>query len=259
MEVNQNPSEESAIAIRKAVKTSAKEVIEENGGSEKVLVIRHDKPQFILPVYEPVKYAASGVIDTVFRYLEKRVELIDQLDTTIKIDREKMSISMVVHDKDHFSENVSGKLSVHPDFEKFNINNGEQKTPEKWGDFFRMNRSFFQSKSENLGLVAKLKGFTANVQKVVEEKMATNGNRKSLMDQVVTHNLPDAFKLNLPLFRGQPAKSIEVEIVIDSQSLDASLESPEANEFMDKVKNEAIDEQIELIKGIAPQVLIIEI
>lgn len=254
----QNPVEESAIIIKKSVKAAAKEIIEDPATNVKKLIIQHNKPEFILPIYEPVQLKLSGVIDTPLRYLEKRAELIDHKDTTVQIDRDNMTIKLQANEKNHFTDLVGGSLEVHPDFRKFRINSGDQMTPEKLGDFLRMNRSVFETKSEGLTLVAKLKNFTANVNKIVEEKSANNGDRKKIMDQTVAHNLPSAFNIKIGLFKGQEAKVIEVEIVIDSHTLNCSLESPEANEFMDKVKNDAIDEQIAKIRSLAPDILIIE-
>ncbi len=255
------PDNEKDIVTKKVLKEKGKQIagnLLESTAAEQVLVIRHDEPLKVLPIYEPVKFTADGVIDTAYRYLKKRVNLIDQLQTTVLVDREKMSINLHSNEKDHYGDKVGGKLSVHPDFIKFTINSGELMKPEKLGDFLRMNRFVFENKTEALKLVTLLKGFTANVNKIVEEKVTSNGDRRKIMDQTVEHNLPPAFYINLPLFKGQAPQRIEVEIVIDSQTLDCRLESPEAQEFMDKVKNEAIDEQIGLIQDVAPNVLIIE-
>lgn len=258
-----NTQQENEIIETKAIKVAAKEIVEQLSyeDGERVLVIRHDAPKQVLKLRERELFSAAGVIDTVSRYLEKRVTLIDQLATTVIINRDAMTISLHSNETDYFGDKVKGKLTVHPDFNKFDINTHEEKSPEKLGDFLRMNRSVFVSKTEGLKLVALLKGFEANVNKIVEEKQGNNGDRKKLMDQTVTHNLPEAFKIKIGLFKGQEPKEIEVEIIITvggGGAINCKLESPEAQEFMDQVKNEAIDKEIDKIREIAPNVLIIE-
>lgn len=265
MEENQeNPAKENEIIIEKTVKQLAKENAKEllaGSENEKTLVIRHDKATQVLPLRERLLFAAAGVIDSPLRYLQKRVDLIDQLATTILIDRDKMTIELHSNEIDYFGDKVAGKLTVHPDFTRFHINDPDfETTPKKLGDFLRMNRSVFVNKATCLNLVNTLKSFEAKVAAVVEANSANNGNRKQLYEQTVESNIPDKFEITLGLFKGQPAKKIEVEIIleVDGSQITCRLESPEAQQFMDEVKNQAIDDQIEKIKEVAPKVLIIE-
>lgn len=250
--------EESKIIITKALKNimDAKAQEEDPAGTIN-FVIRHDKPKVVYS-YEKQKYSAKGVIDTPLRYIEKRVELFDQYSSTLLVDRDKMTLSLTTDEQDYFAHNITGALQMHPDYLKFNINDSTTFEPKQLGKFFRMNRAAFDDLKTNQALVALLMNFEAKVDATVEEKIGTNGDRRKVQDQVVKSNIPDSFFLTLPIFKGQPPVRFKVEVIVSPDTLKCELESPEATEFIDKVKNSAIDEQIASIKAIAPNLLIIE-
>jgi len=77
----------------------------------------------------------------------------------------------------------------------------------------------------------------------------------------VDSNLPKSFKLNIPLFEGFPNEEIEVEIYADVDGRDVSLSliSAGANEAIEEYKNRVINEQLDKIKEIAPDIVIIEV
>ena len=79
--------------------------------------------------------------------------------------------------------------------------------------------------------------------------------------QVVDSNLPKSFKLNIPLFKGFAQEEIEVEIYadVDGRDVSLSLVSAGANEAIEEYKNKVIDEQLEQIRQIAPDIVIIEV
>jgi len=254
-------SEENAQIETKVIKEISKNLansVTYDPGLEHVLVIRHDKPKQELLLRERVNFTGSGNIDTVSRYLEKRVSKIDQLNTTVLIDRDKMSIKIHSDETDHWGDKLSGKLEAHPDFKAFEINSGELWKPVVLGDFLRMNRAKFISKAENLSLVNLLKSFEAKVDTTIADMQAQNGNKKVSREQVVTSNIPDAFKISVSLFKGFKPVEIEIEIHIDPYTLQCSLQSPDAKEKVDNIINTIIDDEIEKIEQLAPQLLIIE-
>lgn len=261
-----NPQEENKIIgeqiAKKLGKSTGKEVVsEDSSADEKVIVIRHDNPKQELKLRERELFAASGNIDTVSRYLSKRVMLINQFATTVLIDREKMSIAIHSNENDFFGDKLSGKLVIHPDFVKFGINQPISRTTQQIADFFRMNRAFFPDFSENMKLVTVFKKFEASVDQKIKEIVENTGNKTVSREVVVNSTVPTAFTLNIPMFKGLESKTIEVETVITISNTGAivvSLESPEAQEIMDTYKNEVIDMEIEKIQSVAPNVLIIE-
>ena len=78
--------------------------------------------------------------------------------------------------------------------------------------------------------------------------------------QVVNSNLPASFNLIVPIFKGRPAEEIEVEIIadVDGRNIRLSLCSPGAEVIVEEERNKAIDEQLLLIRKLAPDIAIIE-
>ena len=67
--------------------------------------------------------------------------------------------------------------------------------------------------------------------------------------------------LYIPLFKGFACEEIEVEIYadVDGREVSLSLVSAGANEAIEEYKNKVIDKQVEAIKGVAPDIVIIEV
>ena len=124
-----------------------------------------------------------------------------------------------------------------------------------------MHRSFFKDKTENMELVSKLKNFKAKINQDIERSREENGSKVDNYSQVVDSNLPKSFKLNIPLFKGFAPEEIEVEIYadVDGRNVSLSLVSAGANEAIEEYKNRVIDEQLDGIRQIAPDIVIIEV
>ncbi len=216
----------------------------------------------------------SGQIDLPFQHLSKHTyterdycelkNLDSENDDVIKIsyltiDRDQMVIVFREHAGLEYESNYTGKLLINPDFKKFGINDYVTYTPLKLAETIKMNRSFFENKTEAMKLVSELMGFEAKVNKEVEAKADERANRRVLLAQTVSTNIPEAFKMKLPIFKGAEAIEFEVEIGIDPIDLSCRLISPEVNDIINETKNEVIDEQKELIKGLHPDLRIFEI
>src|SRR5690606_9546607 len=102
-------------------------------------------------------------------------------------------------------------------------------------DKIRMNRSFFENKSDAMRLVSELREFEAKVNKEVESKADGRANRRVLLAQTVTTNVPESFRMNVPVFKGLGKVAIEVEIGIDPYDLSCRLISPGANDHIHEV------------------------
>lgn len=180
-------------------------------------------------------------------------------ESYLTVDRDKMAIEFVEFaGKEHESRYI-GKLVLNPDFEKFGINQNESSTPLQLAELIKMNRSFFESKTEAMKLVSELRGFEAKVNREVEAKADDRANRKVLLAQTVTTNIPEGFKLKLPIFKGAEPVTFEVEIGIDPHDLSCRLISPEANDIVNDTKNEIIDGQLAEISELHPGLRIFEI
>lgn len=231
----------------------------ENGIKE--LVIREGEAPEKLPEKAPIPVSLYGNIDSVARFLEKRVELINIDNAHIIVNREQVSITLIINESDAYKRGtIGGKLQVHPAFEAFGINNNKIWTPNELGMFCKMNRSFFADRSENMKLVATLMNFTATINNKLDKQLQENGSHADSFSQVVNSNLPEKFTVKLPIFKGFSADSIEVETFaqVDGRQVQFVLLSPGAKETIEELRDKVIDEQIASIKEIAPKIVIID-
>lgn len=220
-----------------------------------LLIIREDDP---LKVYEEVSTKISGVLNSPLMWLQKRVSKHDPLSSHIIVDRDKMSIQLITEERDHFSNSITGKLEYHPAFLKFGINSGQYITTHEMADKIKMNRSFFESKSDAMSLVSILKNFKAKIDSEIERKNDNRGNVKALVQQTVSSNLPESFKMIMPIFKGEKPMNIEVEVYIEADEFKCTLISPEANEEMERLRDSAINLVLNEIKLVSPEIVIVE-
>lgn len=225
------------------------------------VVLREGKASVALDPKEPERVVINGTIDAPFKWLEKRVELINQKSTHIIVNRDKMYMSLTIDETNYYQTVIEGVLQASKEMQEFGINSEKRWEPAKLSQFFKMHRAFFNYKSDNMVLVSTLKNFKAKVNQDIERSKEENGSRTDNYSQVVESNLPSSFKLKIPLFKGFSCEEIEVEIYadVDGREVFLSLVSAGANEAIEEYKNKVINEQIEAIKSIAPDIVIIEI
>lgn len=231
-----------------------------NGTPIEVVLREGDAPEALNPK-EPERVVINGTIDAPFRWLEKRVELINQKETNIIVNRDKMGIALTIDETNYYQTEINGILQASKEMQEFGINTEKKWEPIKLSQFFKMHRAFFKDKSENMSLVSTLKNFKAKVNQDIERSKEENGNRTDNYSQVVDSNLPKSFKLNVPLFKGFANEEIEVEIYadVDGRDVSLSLVSAGANEAIEEYKNKVIDEQLDAIRAIATDIVIIEV
>lgn len=235
-------------------------------GMEKatIKVIELDKEN-VLPVLEPLKVSLSGTIGSVAEFLKKRKsepEQINQKRCHILVNRENMTIKLITNETDGRNKaEVQGSLAMYPKFVEFGINSVEKTwEPAQLSRFIKMNRAFFTDIAYNMELVSILKNFKASIDSKLERSNEDNGSRTDNYSQVVNSNLPAAFNLNIPIFKGRSAEVIEVEIIadVDGRNIRLSLCSPGAEVVIEQERNKAIDEQLKIIRELAPEIAIIE-
>lgn len=244
------------------------------------LVIREGKAVNILDVKPPVKINIEGTIGAPVEFLQRRFKhcfiaalaekptiediLHNHFDPTrchVIVNREKVLIQLVIDEHDEYKRGtVVGKLEIHPKFKEFGINSDKSWDPNDLGQFLKMNRAFFPDKQKNMNLVSELKNFEAKVNNTIEKQREDKGSFKDNYSAIVTSNLPDVFTVEIPVFKGYPRELIEVEFysTVSGREVFLNLVSPGANELLETLRDKAIDEQIEKIREIAPNMVIIE-
>lgn len=227
------------------------------------LILREGEAIKELEPKAPVETKLSGVLGTPFEYLLKRVkkEQFQQSRSYLTVNREKITLELIINENDAYHRgSIKGTLEFHPKFKEFEINSGKMWTPTQLGMFFKMNRSFFEDREVNRKLVTDLMNFTAKVNDKIEVSVRENGDRKDNFSQTVNSNLPDKFTLKIPIFKGTPIETLEVEtfVQINGREVSFTLISPGANQILEEIRDKAIDDQLKNIREIAPEIVIIE-
>ena len=225
------------------------------------VILREGKASNVIDPKEPEIVVIDGTIEAPQRWLEKRIDLIDQKPSNIIVNRDTMKIALTTDETNYYRTKISGTLEASQEIKAFGINTDKSWESSKLSQFFKMHRSFFKDKTENMELVSKLKNFKAKINQDIERSREENGSKVDNYSQVVDSNLPKSFKLNIPLFKGFAPEEIEVEIYadVDGRNVSLSLVSAGANEAIEEYKNRVIDEQLDGIRQIAPDIVIIEV
>ena len=132
------------------------------------VVLREGEAPVALDPKEPERVVISGTIDAPLRWLEKRVELINQKSTNIIVNRDKMGLALTIDETNYYQTGISGILQASKEMQEFGINTDKKWEPVKLSQFFKMHRAFFKDKSENMMLVSTLKNFKAKVNQDIE-------------------------------------------------------------------------------------------
>jgi hypothetical protein len=200
----------------------------------------------------------SGSINSAFEYLSKKVvkaEIIEH--SKLEFCYDKLSIDLYYDARQINPDVIQGKLKLHPDLEKFNINSGKSYSTFELADFIKMNRHYFENKEYAMKLVSELRNFEGKVNRDLEAKVDDRGNKRALINQVVESNIPSGFFLELPVFVGQEKTRLEVEVYINS-SFECSLISPDLKQLIDLESKNILDEQLDKIKALHPELKIFE-
>lgn len=238
------------------------------GKDKAELVIRqlNDEVKDKLPILEPDKVSISGNITAPYAFLDKRWTAednqIDHCRTHILVDRDNLKMTLKINETDsRNSKTVIGTIQLSRQYKAFGVNSGHMWESTDLGNFFRINRSYFEKKEKNMELVNLLKRFVAKVNTEVERETKDNGSVTDVFKKVVDSNLPEAFTVKIPIFKGSAPEVFSIEIIAHVEGRHAVLEliSPDAEAIVEEVRDKLIDEEIKKIRELAPEIPIIEV
>ncbi|MBR1448069.1 MAG: DUF2303 family protein [Prevotella sp.] len=209
----------------------------------------------------PVRMDASGIIGAPLEFLKIRVADIDQHRAHILVSRDNLTITLVYNEDDAYTKGtVTGTLRLSKVFQQFGINADKQWEPEQLGQFLKLNRTYFVSREENMKVVNALKTFDAKVNQTVQRETKENGNKAFTFRQAVDSNIPESFKLRLPVLSGGQPVEIDVETyaTIDGAHVSVALQSPGANDIVEDIRQNYITDMVNQLRDVAPEIVIIE-
>lgn len=223
----------------------------------------NDSVTILTGVAEPVYHLKSidvkdGAISSAQEYLSKKVVTADLIeDSKLEFSYDGLYINLYYAARERFPDVILGSLKLHPDLKKFNINSGKNYSTFELADFIKMNRHYFENKEYAMKLVSELRNFEGKVNRDIEAKADERGNKRALINQIVESNIPTGFFLELPVFVGQKKTRLAVEINITAD-FSCTLISPDLKQLIDEETKVILDEQLDKIKALHPELKIFE-
>ena len=230
------------------------------------LVIRavgNENP-YKLPAKEPLNLQVDGVITCIYAFLEKRwgTEQIDKEHTHILVNREKLVVTLVTNENDErTTQTIVGSIQLSRQFAGFHINDGKLWKPVQLGDFFRLNRSFFETKEKNMEIVNLLKSFSAKVQTTIKKEYSDNGSVTDNYEKAVDSNLPPSFTINIPIFKGAEPDKLSIETIahVEGNTALLTLISADAECIIEESRDKIINTELDKIRKLCPEIPIMEV
>lgn len=193
--------------------------------------------------FNPKPISVSGTVESLKSYVENRY--LDAYNVRVEYSFEGGFVKLVDNEGLPTQYTVHGQLQISKDFKSIL---GTHSDPTQLGDLLRKNRRLFTDQVEGAKLVAALKGFKANVEKQLEKvEDKRTGQYKSAVEKVVSSNLPETITLKMEIVKGQTPVEFLTDIYVDvrDNGVSITLESIEAEEFAEKIKERVISECIE--------------
>lgn len=224
-------------------------------GEEKEVIIRHGEA---LELLAPLKNSISGTIDAPGNYWDHFSK--SSIDSTIinkdlavvLVDVEAGCIILQVDPTDSLAAEIIGQLLPAPELDVFSINSTRLFTRDELIKTLRMNRILFKDKDSHAALINNITKFEAKVRKEIDLDNDRRGNSSASVKKEITSDIPLAFSLSLPAFKGQQKLSFFVEICFDitDGGIRFWFESVELKELIDKQREEILNTQIERFEGL---------
>jgi hypothetical protein len=213
------------------------------------LVIREGEAQ---KIHEPRGMLFNGVISNPFEYLKKGFNPAEIINSVVLYSYEKGEICLSYAVRVANPDVITGIMKLHEELKSYELNSGKRVEPSKMAEFLRTKMHYFLDRAEGMKLVKELQEFKAKVDKEIEKADGKRANVRQVYVQKVTSNIPTEFSLNLPLFVGGERIPIRVEIDIDPFELNCVLIAPNLKEMIDTEVKAVIDEQLQLIAALVP-------
>jgi hypothetical protein len=109
-----------------------------------------------------------------------------------------------------------------------------------------MKRIFFADKEFHASFIDKLTNFSAKITQIIEHRNDNKGNFKQSIKQLAESEMPQSFKLCMPIYQGMQPVTFEVQIFLEPRdaAIDFWFESVELAELIESERDRIINEQI---------------
>ncbi|WP_153799046.1 hypothetical protein [Foetidibacter luteolus] len=226
-------------------------------------------------IREPQVVNLSGDIESVGRFIDKRIvnlaldengelnenevkkadlhglQHVDANIAVILVDVEKGEIELLLDPENYYGAKVKGTLSQASELEIFEVNSGDMYSREELIKLIKFNRFLFADEKEQQNLLLAFQKFKADIFLNIHKEDDNRGNFNAVFNRTVNTQVPLTFKLNTPIYKGQPKEKYEVEICINPGATNVQFyfESVELKDLLKVRKEEIIAKQLALCKA----------
>jgi len=199
-----------------------------------VLVIRTGEAE---KIFYKNRLVLTGTIDSVLDFVEKRNKTFKTEECHAIFNEKDRSVIFKTNEQDEAGITVSGTLEEHPYLSELGINTQKTYTIASLINVLKLNRRFFMNRSEHASIVSALTKFQAKTETEFTNSNDFKGNVAQVKITKVQHEVPLNFKMNIPVFIGETARTFDVDIEVypDGASLSCQLVSVDLAEAIEEI------------------------
>lgn len=164
----------------------------------------------------------NGILAAPHQFYEGKIPKLNALDCHILIEKDKGTITLIVHDTDNRGSSSSIKGALKPDnvLSSWMINTENHRwTVSSLIKQLMMYKSFFADRNECETMIKSLRNWSASIETVIRQHNDNTGNSLSVLEKKVRDvELKNKFVLHIPIFQGYPKEKFTVEIGLDPKS-----------------------------------------
>lgn len=217
----------------------------------------------VLDPKPPVKIVIAGHITAPAEFLTKRfrdrldshpgpnnghiLQKVDLKSAVIVVDEAAMTISLLLDPENVYGTEITGKLEFTDLLEKFGINEETQYSRTEITKLLRFSRLLFRDAEEHEKVLAAFTKFDMKAFIEASQEEDQRGNSATTRKKRVETNLPNAFVLRLPIFKGQDPEEFSVDICLETVNSMVTFwfESVQLDELIEQRKIEIFQEQLQ--------------
>lgn len=229
----------------------------------KELIIREGEAA---PIVQTKQIVIVGNAKAVSSFLSARtndlpgvgLQKFDRENAIALVDYEKGTVVLKLNPSDPFGTEITSKVQLAPEFEAFHINQNKMWSRVELVQFLKFQKRWFAQPEQHEALLTAYMKLQIEVNTNINQGHDDRGNRDiQLKKAVKSQNIPEKFRLNIPLFKGMESRSFWVDICLDTSESNVKFwfESVEADEMIQIERKKLLDKELEACKGIPVIVL----
>lgn len=211
------------------------------------------------PLAPPTKLTYAGRLDTPRLFLTPKAGNYDPLQCTFEVDSENNKVRFVGTEKSHESaDTITGVLVPSDAIQQFKLNTGDRWGVQQLIELVKRMRPYFANQEQQVALITSLRNWSIGVNKLFEEASHQDGNARRAVTVKVEGSAPAPFKLHLPIYKGYPKETFEVEFGVDAESsagVKLYMDSPELLDLLLEKKEQYIKEEVDYFTGFGCSVI----